>query len=65
MLKPKPFSTYPEMSYCKISKEMLLLYFGLDVFCQIAARVPEFYAVFIVQCILNSPQLLGGRDKIQ
>ncbi len=47
MLEPKPFSTYPEMSYCKISKEMLLLYFRLDVFCQIAARVPEFYAFYL------------------
>ncbi len=31
-----------EMRYCEISKEMSLLYFGLDVFCQFEARVPEF-----------------------
>ncbi len=40
------------MRYCEISKEMTSLYFGLDVFCQFEARVPEFDAVFNVQCTL-------------
>ncbi len=32
-----------EMRYCnKISNEMSSLYFGIDVFCQFEARVPEF-----------------------
>jgi hypothetical protein len=35
----------------RCSKEMSL-YFGLDVFCQFEARVPEFDAVFSIQCIL-------------
>jgi hypothetical protein len=50
----------PEMRFCKISKVTSLLYFGLDVFCQFEVRVPEFGAVFRVQCTLCSPQLLGG-----
>jgi hypothetical protein len=37
------------MRYCSISKDMLSLHFGPDVFCQFEARVPEFYAVFSVQ----------------
>jgi hypothetical protein len=49
------------MSYCKISKAMSTLYFGLDVFCPFEARVPEYYAVVSVRCTLYSPQLLGGR----
>jgi hypothetical protein len=40
------------MSYAKISKEMYSMYFGLDVFCQFEARVPEFDTVFVVQCTL-------------
>jgi hypothetical protein len=32
----------------RCSKEMSSLYFGLDVFCQFEARVPEFDAVFSV-----------------
>jgi hypothetical protein len=38
------------MRYYEISKAMSSLYFGLDVFCQLEARVPEFDAVFRVQC---------------
>jgi hypothetical protein len=34
--------SHPEMMYCEISKEMLLLYFGLTVFCRLEARVPEY-----------------------
>jgi hypothetical protein len=30
-----------EMSYCKDSKEMSSLYFGLEVFCPIEARFPR------------------------
>ncbi len=30
------------MRYCEIGKEMSSLHFGLDVFCQFEARVPEF-----------------------
>jgi hypothetical protein len=45
-------------------KEMLLLYFELDVFCLFETRVPEFDAVFSVQCtvytVLYSPQLWGA-----
>jgi hypothetical protein len=33
---------YAEMRCCEFSKEMSSLYFGLDVFCQFEARVPEF-----------------------
>jgi hypothetical protein len=40
----------PEIRYCKISKEMSSLYFGLDVFCQFKARAPEFNAVLSVEC---------------
>jgi hypothetical protein len=36
---------------------MSLLYFGLAVFCQFEARVPEFDAVFSVVCTLYNPQL--------
>ncbi len=42
-----------EMRYCEIGKEMSSLYFGLDVFGQFEARVPEFDAVFSVQCTLH------------
>ncbi len=53
----------PEMRYCEISKAMSSLYFGLDVFCQCEARVPEFDAVFRVQCKLYTGgvacQILG------
>ncbi len=48
----------PEMKYCEISQEMSSLSFGLNVFCQFESRVPEFDAVFSVQCTLYSPQLL-------
>jgi hypothetical protein len=37
------------------------LYFGLDVFCQFEARVPEFDAVFSVQCPLYRGK--GGRER--
>ncbi len=47
------------MRYCEISKDMSSLYFGLDVFCQFEARVPEFDAVFCVQCTLYRA---GGGD---
>jgi hypothetical protein len=40
------------MRYCEISKEMSSLHFGLDVFCQFEARVPEFDAVYSVHCTL-------------
>ncbi len=33
-------------------KEMSSLYFGLDIFCQFEARVPEYDAVLSVQCTL-------------
>jgi hypothetical protein len=36
--------------YLKIRKEMSF-YFGLDVFCQFEARVPEFEAVFRARLI--------------
>ncbi len=36
--------------YSSISKETLPLYFGLDVFCQFEAKVPEFDTVFSVHC---------------
>ncbi len=49
------------MRYSEISKEMSSLYFGLDAFCQLEARVPEFEAVFSIQRTLYSPQLLGGQ----
>jgi hypothetical protein len=50
------------MIYSKISKEMLSLYFELDVFCLFEARVPEFdpqplplaVEMFSVQCRLNT-----------
>jgi hypothetical protein len=45
-------ASWAEMRYCKISKEMLSLYFGLAVLCQIEARVSESDPVFSVQCIL-------------
>jgi hypothetical protein len=38
------------MRYCEISKKMLSVYFGLNIFCQFEARVPEFDAVFSVHC---------------
>ncbi len=47
-----------ERSYCEISKEMSLVYFVLDVFCQFEARVPEFYAVFSVQSTLYRSSML-------
>jgi hypothetical protein len=37
------------MRYCQRSEKMSSLYFGLDVFCQFEARVPEFDAVFSVK----------------
>ncbi len=52
------------MSYCKSSKEMSSLYFGLDVFCQFEARVLELYTVFSLKCTLYSPQLLGVRGCV-
>jgi hypothetical protein len=45
---------------CEISKEMSSLYSGQDVFCQFEARVPEFKAVFSVQCILYRGGEGGG-----
>jgi hypothetical protein len=41
-----------KMRYCEMSKEMSSLYFGLDVFYQFEARVPEFdyCSVFSVHC---------------
>jgi hypothetical protein len=47
------------MRYSEISKEMLSLYFGLDVFCQFEDRFLEFNAVFIVQCIVY-----GGEGRL-
>jgi hypothetical protein len=41
-----------EMRYREINKEMSSLYFGLDVFCQFDAKVPELDAVFSVECTL-------------
>ncbi len=32
---------HSDMRYCEIRKEMVLLYFGLDVFCQFEARFIE------------------------
>jgi hypothetical protein len=54
-----------EMSYCKISKYVSSLYFGLDirVFCQFEVRVPGFGIVFSVHCTLYIQQLLGGRGS--
>jgi hypothetical protein len=43
---------------------MSSLYFGLDVFCQFEARVPEVDTVFSVQCTLFSPQLMGSRGCV-
>jgi hypothetical protein len=40
---------HAEMRFCEINKEMSWLYFGLDMFCQFKARVPEFDTVFSVQ----------------
>jgi hypothetical protein len=39
---------------------MSSLYFGLDVFCQSKTRVPEFEAVFSVQCTVYPVQVGGG-----
>jgi hypothetical protein len=36
--------TRNDIQYCKISKEILSRSFGLDVFCQFEARIPEFEA---------------------
>jgi hypothetical protein len=44
---PVPLSPRDEVQYCEIRKEVALLYFGLDVFCQFEARFPES-----VQCTL-------------
>jgi hypothetical protein len=52
---------YQSLGYCWISKQMSSLYFGLDVFSQSEASVPEFETVCSVECTLYSPQLLGGR----
>ncbi len=46
---------FQKKSYTE-SKEMSSLSFELDV--------PEFDAVFSVQCTLYSPQLLGGRGRM-
>jgi hypothetical protein len=54
----------PEISYCKIGKEMSSLYFRLDVFFLFEARVPGFDALFGVLCILYIAQLLGGRGRV-
>ncbi len=54
----------PEMRYCKISKEMSSLYFGLDVFGQFKARPQNFYAVFSVESTLYSPQMSGKRGCV-
>jgi hypothetical protein len=45
---------------------MSSLYFGLDLFCQFAARVPEFDVVFSVECTrtVYSPQLAGDRGCV-
>jgi hypothetical protein len=40
---------------------MSSLYFGLGVFCQFEAEVPEFDAVFSVEFTLYSPQLSEGK----
>ncbi len=55
-----------EMRYCSISKDMLSLHFGPDVFCQFEARVPEFYAVssvHYVHCTVHSCWGQGLRVK--
>jgi hypothetical protein len=50
----------PEMRYNEISKEMSSLFFGLDVFCQFEARVPEFDAVFSTQYTLYKKGEVAG-----
>jgi hypothetical protein len=46
---PPQLHIHTETRCSKISKEMSLLYFGLDVFCQFEARIPEFDGEFSVQ----------------
>jgi hypothetical protein len=43
---------------CDQQRDVVIVFWGTDGF---EARVPEFYAVFSVECTLYSPQLLGGR----
>jgi hypothetical protein len=38
---------------------MSSLYFGLDVFCQFEARVPEFDAVYSVHCTQYTSTAIG------
>ncbi len=52
---------WSEIGYCEISKEMSSLYFGLDVFCQIKARIPEPEFLNILKC--NSAE--SARTRFQ
>jgi hypothetical protein len=63
----------PEMIYCRISKEMSSLYFGLHVFCLFEARAAEFDVVYTytvapvyirVRSFLFNPGLEPPIDRI-
>jgi hypothetical protein len=49
-------------------RAVVVVYFGLDVFCQFEARVLEFDAVFSIECTYTvytySPELSRGRGCI-
>ncbi len=42
---------------------MSLLYFGLDMFCQFEARVPELDAGFSIQYAMYTVQSTGGGGR--